>query len=125
MLVLCFRRADPHPGNLFLMDDGEVGLVDFGFFHQLSTEFRNKLCHVVLAVANRDDTNEEDIRRIGQTVMDLGVVLKEGARQEAASAKHGLVSSRIPLNALPNRFRIWSTTMRKYLPISTNSVHFK
>ena len=25
------------------MDDGEVGLVDFGFFHQLSPEFREFL----------------------------------------------------------------------------------
>ena len=30
-----FFHADPHPGNIFIMDDGRIGLIDFGQVLQL------------------------------------------------------------------------------------------
>ena len=30
-----FFHADPHPGNIFVLDDGRVGLIDFGQCKQI------------------------------------------------------------------------------------------
>ena len=35
-------HADPHPGNLFVMEDGDIGFVDFGIVGTLSSRMREK-----------------------------------------------------------------------------------
>lgn len=35
-----FFHADPHPGNIFVLDDGSVGLIDFGQVKQISGKAR-------------------------------------------------------------------------------------
>ncbi len=40
LFVTGFFHADPHPGNIFLLDDGTVVFVDFGIFGQLTAERR-------------------------------------------------------------------------------------
>jgi len=30
-----FFHADPHPGNVFVLDDGRIGLIDFGQVKQV------------------------------------------------------------------------------------------
>ncbi|MCP2337655.1 ABC1 kinase family protein [Actinomadura rupiterrae] len=47
-------HADPHPGNLLLLDDGRLGLIDFGSVGRLDGELRNSLGRILLAV-NRAD----------------------------------------------------------------------
>ncbi|MFC4912334.1 ABC1 kinase family protein [Actinomadura gamaensis] len=47
-------HADPHPGNLLLLDDGRLGLIDFGSVGRLDGELRAALGRILLAV-NRAD----------------------------------------------------------------------
>jgi predicted unusual protein kinase regulating ubiquinone biosynthesis (AarF/ABC1/UbiB family) len=47
-------QADPHPGNLILMPDGRVGLVDFGLTKELPDGVRLGFARLVLAAAERD-----------------------------------------------------------------------
>ncbi|MEV5570804.1 AarF/UbiB family protein [Spirillospora sp. NPDC052269] len=47
-------HADPHPGNLLLLDDGRLGMIDFGSVGRLDSGLRASLGRILLAV-NRAD----------------------------------------------------------------------
>ena len=47
-------HADPHPGNLFAMPGGRLGMVDFGEVGTVTTATRTALTSLLLAVVSRD-----------------------------------------------------------------------
>ncbi len=60
-------HADPHPGNLMLLDDGRYGILDFGLLGRLSPQMQETLVVLALAVAVRDaDTVARTLYRLGQ-----------------------------------------------------------
>jgi ubiquinone biosynthesis protein len=62
-----FFHSDPHPANIFVMDSGELGLVDFGQAGKLSDEDMAKLTRLFL------DAATENIDAIPRRLRDLGV----------------------------------------------------
>ena len=54
-------HADPHPGNLVLMDDGRLALLDFGMVTGLSPGMRRDLLRLMLAAADGDGESVADI----------------------------------------------------------------
>ena len=50
-------HADPHQGNIMLLDDGDVGLLDFGSVARIDAELRAGLRRLLLAV-DRDDPRD-------------------------------------------------------------------
>jgi ubiquinone biosynthesis protein len=60
-------HADPHPGNLMLLDDGRYGILDLGLVGRLSHEMQETIVVLALAVAVRDaDTIARTLYRLGQ-----------------------------------------------------------
>jgi ubiquinone biosynthesis protein len=51
LFVTGFFHADPHPGNIFLLDDGSVMFIDFGIFCDLLPERRETLASYIENVA--------------------------------------------------------------------------
>lgn len=49
-----FFHADPHPGNLFYLDDGRIALIDCGMVGQMNSRTRALLTEIVLAIINSD-----------------------------------------------------------------------
>lgn len=49
-----FFHADPHPGNLFVLPGGVIGLIDFGMVGQLDAAVRDTLLRIALALIARD-----------------------------------------------------------------------
>ncbi|MDA0305633.1 MAG: 2-polyprenylphenol 6-hydroxylase [Proteobacteria bacterium] len=49
-----FFHADVHPGNLFVMESGAIGAVDFGIMGRLDLKTRRWLGEMLLAFLNRD-----------------------------------------------------------------------
>ena len=47
-------HADPHPGNLLVMNDGRVALVDFGLVGHLTADLRGQLVTIAIALARQD-----------------------------------------------------------------------
>lgn len=47
-------HADPHPGNLLVTKDGEVGLIDFGMTGHLDGELRSQLGTALVGISRRD-----------------------------------------------------------------------
>lgn len=49
-----FFHADPHPGNIFYLQDGRVALLDCGMMGHLDPRTRNTMTEMVLAIVNCD-----------------------------------------------------------------------
>ena len=81
-----FFHADPHPGNIFVLDDGKIGLIDFGQVKQISGRLRQTLAEVMVALDERQDGVAEDNELVGKLALDLGVELRPEAKPEAAAA---------------------------------------
>lgn len=46
--------GDPHPGNILLLDDGRLGLIDWGQVKRLGLPERLKFAKLIVALADRD-----------------------------------------------------------------------
>ncbi len=66
-----FFHADPHPGNLFVMKDGRIGIIDFGIVGWLTSEMIENIAKTFLALLNRN------YDRLVDLYMDLGIVTDE------------------------------------------------
>ena len=62
-----FFHSDPHPANIFVLDSGELGLVDFGQAGKLSDEDMAKLTRLFV------DAATENIDAIPRRLRELGV----------------------------------------------------
>lgn len=49
-----FFHADPHPGNLFYLDDGRVALLDCGMSGRLDPRTQGTLIEIILAMVSQD-----------------------------------------------------------------------
>jgi len=75
-----FFHADAHPGNIFVLDDGRIGLIDFGQVKQVDRDYRETVAKVILALDERkSDDNHDDLHRIGNSTDGLGIELKDDA----------------------------------------------
>jgi len=66
-----FFHADPHPGNIFVMSDGKIGIMDFGIVGWLTTELMETMASAFLAILNKNFDRLVDI------YIDLGLVTDE------------------------------------------------
>ena len=49
-----FFHADPHPGNLFITPEGQIGLIDFGMVGTVDAEMRDRLGVLLVALTRKD-----------------------------------------------------------------------
>jgi predicted unusual protein kinase regulating ubiquinone biosynthesis (AarF/ABC1/UbiB family) len=68
--VTGFFHADPHPGNLFYLDDGRTALLDCGMMGRLDPQTRATLTELVLAIVS------SDAQRCAQLTLQLTEPLK-------------------------------------------------
>jgi ubiquinone biosynthesis protein len=62
-----FFHSDPHPANIFVLDTGEIGLVDFGQAGKLTDEDMTKLTRLFV------DAATENVDAIPRRLRELGV----------------------------------------------------
>lgn len=85
-------NADPHPGNILLMPDGRIGLIDFGQCRRLTSEQKDQLAHLLQAVAK--PASPEADRQVASAFEATGVRTKHGD-QEFLALLPRLMFSRI------------------------------
>jgi ubiquinone biosynthesis protein len=66
-----FFHADPHPGNIFVMPDGKIGLLDYGIIGWLTPEMMENIAGAFLAVLKKD------FDRLADLYIELGLVAEE------------------------------------------------
>jgi ubiquinone biosynthesis protein len=47
-------HGDPHPGNILILKDGRIGLVDFGIVGHLDKKLKNQTTDILRAILNND-----------------------------------------------------------------------
>lgn len=61
-------HADPHPGNVLVLENGDLGLLDFGMVGRIDDRLRETIEEMLLAVASRDTSLLTAlIKRVGNT----------------------------------------------------------
>ncbi len=63
-----FFHADPHPGNIFVLADGKIGLVDFGIMGRVTEENMQYYADTIVALVERD------FDKLVQEYMNMGFV---------------------------------------------------
>ncbi len=98
ILVDGFFHADPHPGNVFITNDGKIALLDMGMTGRLASGFQENLLDLLLAISEGRGDDVADIAlKIGEEKEDFReaefkrlvgelVVSKGGAKIEKLDA---------------------------------------
>ncbi|HSU13012.1 AarF/ABC1/UbiB kinase family protein [Longimicrobium sp.] len=87
ILIDGFFHADPHPGNVFLTDDGRIALLDLGMVGRISPELQEQLVKLVLAIS------EGHGPEAAQITIDLGEKKAEFNRAEFVRITADLVNA--------------------------------
>ncbi len=77
-----FYHADPHPGNVLLLPDGRLGLLDFGMVGHLSMTRRTEFLELLMGVVGAD---AEQVAEILVTWGHDGVVDETALTQDCAA----------------------------------------
>eukprot|EP00439_Symbiodinium_sp_Y106_P068289 s2412_g11.t1 len=72
-------NADPHPGNILMMPDGRIGLIDFGQCRRLSLEEKAGLARLLQAVTK--PRSPEADREVAEAFEHTGVKSQHGDRE--------------------------------------------
>jgi ubiquinone biosynthesis protein len=86
LLVVGTFHADPHPGNLFLAEDGRVALLDCGSIGRLDRRQTRALQEIVLAIDTQDAAQLRDaLRQITTATRAIDAVQLERALGDVLS----------------------------------------
>jgi ubiquinone biosynthesis protein len=89
-----FFHADPHPGNIIVLPDSVIGLVDFGMMATLSKRDRERLAKLVYFISARDDN--QVARALNELMESEDIIPAEELEPSMASIirEYGDVSTR-------------------------------
>ena len=62
-----FFHSDPHPGNIFALENNRIAILDFGQIGRLNEEMRDKMADMVIAI------NMRDIDALAKGLYNLGI----------------------------------------------------
>ncbi len=74
-----FYHADPHPGNLLVVSDGKIGLLDFGMVGRIDQGLREQFENLLIAAVSQDS------RRLSDLVIRMGTPPRELDEDELRS----------------------------------------
>jgi predicted unusual protein kinase regulating ubiquinone biosynthesis (AarF/ABC1/UbiB family) len=75
VLVDGLFHADPHPGNVFITDDGRIALLDLGMVGRTTPDMQDNLLKLLLAVSEGNSEQASDVViHISQTAEDFDSV---------------------------------------------------
>lgn len=66
-----FFHADPHPGNIFVLENNVIAPVDFGMMGRLSLEMMTQLSELLVAIMHRD------VDELGRLYLKMGIIGEE------------------------------------------------
>ncbi|WP_235955278.1 MULTISPECIES: ABC1 kinase family protein [Sphingobium] len=90
-------HADPHPGNVFFLEDGTLGLIDFGAVGTLLPRRREELVRLGLAIAAEDTGGVVDILLLWAGDPDVDRVRLEEALAELINRFSNVLLEQIDL----------------------------
>jgi predicted unusual protein kinase regulating ubiquinone biosynthesis (AarF/ABC1/UbiB family) len=90
-LIDGFFHADPHPGNLFYLDDGRVAILDCGMMGTLDPRTRTALTEMILAIVNTDAQRCTQLTlRLAEPMQPIDLVQLESDYRQLLRRYYGL-----------------------------------
>mmetsp|Transcript_10745 Transcript_10745/g.30207 ORF Transcript_10745/g.30207 Transcript_10745/m.30207 type:complete len:679 (-) Transcript_10745:62-2098(-) len=92
-------NADPHPGNVLIMDDGRLALLDYGMVGKLSQSDRQAVAETIVALSKRDKAETARVYREN----GYRAAFRDGTREADDATLHRFASfhlDRIDLSPL-------------------------
>lgn len=89
-----FFHGDMHPGNLFLLVNGDIGVVDFGIMGVIDKKTRIAIAEIFIGFLNRD------YKKVAQIHLDAGLVPKGTNIDDLALSCRKIGESIIGLNVV-------------------------
>jgi predicted unusual protein kinase regulating ubiquinone biosynthesis (AarF/ABC1/UbiB family) len=121
-------HADPHPGNLVIKENNEVGYVDFGICGTLSQHARQHLSAMTLAYSTGDSDGlcasftrvcalESTSNILGfRTDVEIAIGQWQQAKRELNSQEEGITSRMLQLFTISRRNGLWpNSEVVKYI----------
>ncbi len=69
-----YYHADPHPGNILVIDANTIGLLDFGMVGVLDNRLRQRILPILLAIVEQDPPRiVEELTYLGVTSRDVAL----------------------------------------------------
>lgn len=90
-----FFHADPHPGNIFVIEDNKIVFLDYGMIGRIDEATKDQLANILTAIIERD------VPEISDAFMAMGIIDEVDIRKlnigfaELMDSYHG-----VPLNEL-------------------------
>jgi ubiquinone biosynthesis protein len=108
-------HADPHPGNVFLTDTGQIALIDLGMIGRISPVMQERLLKLLLAVSEgRGDEAAEVTAAMGERLddfdehafrRDISVMVSRYGHESLNSLKVGRVFMELQAACATHRLR--------------------
>lgn len=96
MLVDGVFHADPHPGNVMVLRDGRVGLIDFGAVSRLDAMQQSSLRAMMVAISRRDAA------ALRSGVLEVATLRRRFDDEQLERALARFIARRLGPGAVPN-----------------------
>ncbi|HZK53954.1 MAG TPA: AarF/UbiB family protein [Desulfosporosinus sp.] len=108
VLIEGFFHADPHPGNIFLLSEGVISLIDFGMVGRLTADMKQNLASMVIAMMRQNtESMLKAVLRIGIVPDEVNLPLLTSDVDELRELYVDVPMSRISLGeAISNLFKV-------------------
>jgi ubiquinone biosynthesis protein len=98
-------HGDPHPGNVRVMRNGSLGLIDFGMVGRLEDERREQLVDIFLSISQRDVKQAVDlVLTVGRPSGDVDRPLLQADIRDFIETYYGLSLERVKMGKLLSDF---------------------
>lgn len=94
-----FFHADPHPGNMRIMDDGRIGIFDFGMVGRIDSDMKQHMIDALLHVVQRD------YKLLIDDFVNMGFLHPSVNRHELLAELGPIIDSRFAEGMTKVRFR--------------------
>jgi len=99
ILEFSFFHADPHPGNILVLPDGRIGIVDFGMVGRLDKNADENLSYLIISILEQDyDRMLTALRELGFQFEDVKSGQLRMELRELVETYYGLPLKRIGLS---------------------------
>ncbi len=100
-----FFHGDPHPGNIRVLQDGSIALLDYGMVGMLTDEKREQLVDLFVSVASRDVGKAERlVKKIGRPSKPIDDALLRADVQDFIETYYGVSLERLNVGNMLDDF---------------------
>ena len=108
MLIEGFFHADPHPGNIFLLQGGVISFIDFGMVGRLTLDMKHNFASLIIAMMRQNtESMIKAVLRIGIVPEDVNLPLLSNDVDELREKYMDVPLSRVSLGeAISDLFEV-------------------